>query len=170
MNWRMAGWRERWGRVRHTEVHESAYEPVQVSAHHPELNCPDAASQSIKLSILRSGTRSRFRLSAAFTNSALVVALREDGTAQGFELFRRGSYWEAIEEIPQPYRFRVVLFLGHDGHTHSYRTRFVELPPPVERSQPVPPRLKKSSVAHWLSHPIIATVSHDRSIRSPYGP
>ena len=170
MNPRLPGWRERWGLVRHTEVHQSADEPVQATTHHPELKCPDAASPSIKLSILRSGTRSRFRLSAAFTNSALVVALREDGTAQGFELVRRSSYWESIEEIPLPHRFRVALFLGHDGHTHSYRTRFVEFPSPVVRELESPRRLKESSVANWLSHPIIAAVSHDRSIRSPHGP
>lgn len=146
MSSRMLGWRERWSR--HAEVHESAYEPVQETARYPALKCSDTGEAAIKLSILRAGSRSRFLLSAAFANSALAVTLREDGTAQAFDLIRRRRYWESINEVPQPHRFRVVLFLGHEGHAHSFRTRFVELPSLVVSRLEVPRSLKKSSVAH----------------------
>ena len=168
MSSRTPDWRARWRR--HTEVHESAYELIQATAHHPEPKCAETGHGAIKLSISKSGSRSRFLLSAAFANSALAVTLREDGTAQAFDLIRRGRYWESINEVPQPHRFRVVLFLGHGGHAHSFRTRFVELPSLVVSRLEAPRSLKKSSVAHWLSRHIIAADSHDRSIRSPYGP
>ena len=168
MSLRMPGWRARWRR--HPEVHESAYVPVQATAHHPEPKCTETGHREIKLSIWKSGSRSHFVLSAAFADSALAVTLREDGKAQAFDLIRRGRYWESIEEVPQPHRFRVVLFLGPEGHAHSFRTRFVELPSLVVSRLETPRSLKKSSVAHWLSRHIIAAVSHDRSIRRPYGP
>ena len=165
---RMPAWRERWSRVRHTEVHESEYEPVQATARHPELKCPDAASRLIKL---RSGGWSRMRLSAAFTSSALVVALHEDGTAQGFDFVRRGSSWESIGKIPQPHTpFEWCSSSAMTVTLTRTALGFVELPSLVVREQETPWRLKKSSVANWRSHPIIAAVSHDRSIRSPYGP
>lgn len=85
----------------------------------------DTKHGQVELSIFEAAARPRFRLSAGFADSALVVTVREDGSSQGFDLVRRGAYWESREEIPEPHQFGVTLVLGLGRGADSYRTRFV---------------------------------------------
>jgi hypothetical protein len=37
-----------------------------------------------------------------------------------------GTYWESVEEIPEPHRFDVVVTINHGGHARSYAASFTE--------------------------------------------
>jgi hypothetical protein len=55
-----------------------------------------------------------------------VETRREDGTRQPLAFANRGSYWESLDEIPEPHGFEATVTLGHGHHDHTYTTRFVE--------------------------------------------
>ena len=55
-----------------------------------------------------------------------VETLREDKSRQSFAFANRGSYWESLDEIPEPHGFEVTVILSHGHHDHSYTTRFTE--------------------------------------------
>jgi nickel/cobalt exporter len=86
----------------------------------------------IELSIFEEGVPPRFQVrfpgnNAPSPNDALTVeTIRDDGARQLFQFENKGDYLESTSEIPEPHQFSVALALTHEGHAHTYATRFVE--------------------------------------------
>jgi nickel/cobalt transporter (NicO) family protein len=54
------------------------------------------------------------------------VTERPDGARQVFAFVDRGSYFQSVNEIPEPQEFMARLSIGHDGHSHDYDLSFIE--------------------------------------------
>jgi cation diffusion facilitator family transporter len=80
----------------------------------------------VELSIFEHDAPPRFRLilgaqPAADSVSPLgLETLRPDGTRQSFSFVNRGSYWESIEEIPEPHAFTASLQLADGRHDVTF--------------------------------------------------
>jgi hypothetical protein len=37
-----------------------------------------------------------------------------------------GTYWESLEQIPEPHGLDVTVTVEHGGHAHTYETQFAE--------------------------------------------
>lgn len=94
--------------------------------HGPERQRIGTDHGPIDLSIFEAGVPPRFRLTAAFADSAVAQVLWEDGSRRDFEFVSRGNYWESAAAIPEPHQFTVSLTLNHGGHAHRYSARFTE--------------------------------------------
>lgn len=108
----------------HSHGHDHAV-PAE-SIHGPELQRIETEHGPIDLSIFETGAPPRFRLTAGFADSVVAQAAWDDGRRQDFAFVRREGYWESVDEIPEPHQFNVSVTLDHEGHAHSYNTRFTE--------------------------------------------
>lgn len=99
------------------------------TVHGPELQRIPGEHGTFDLSIYEHGQSPRFRLTSSPPHAVDAVTaetLREDGSRQSFAFTQRGSYWESIEDIPEPHGFDVTLTVARGGHAHAYRTSFTE--------------------------------------------
>jgi ABC-type nickel/cobalt efflux system permease component RcnA len=110
----------------HTHSHDFAHLPAASSIHGPELQRVSTEHGAVEVSIFEAGVPPRFRLTGNFGESAKLETQRDDGSRQTFTLNNRGDYWQSIEEIPEPHQFAVTLTMDHQGHAHTYSTRFTE--------------------------------------------
>jgi len=94
--------------------------------HGPELQTIDTGHGIAMLSIFEDGVPPRFRFTGPVTDWVRAETIRDDGASQEFTFANRGSYWESLEEIPEPHGFEVTLTLGHGNHDHRHVARFVE--------------------------------------------
>jgi ABC-type nickel/cobalt efflux system permease component RcnA len=94
--------------------------------HGPELQTIDTGHGIAMLSIFDDGVPPRFRFTGPATDWVRAETIRDDGASQEFTFANRGSYWESLEEIPEPHGFEVTLTLGHGTHDHRHVARFVE--------------------------------------------
>jgi hypothetical protein len=111
----------------HSHSHGHAHGPVN-GVHGPELQRikTGGGHAPLELSIFEEGVPPYFRLTGAHDDTITVTTIRDDGSRQDFAMANRGAYWESAEEIPEPHRFAIALTTNHDGHSHSYETRFTE--------------------------------------------
>ena len=96
------------------------------SIHGPELQRIPTGDGVLELSIFEAGVPPRFRLSGVPANAITVETRRESDARQDFMFANHGTYWESVEEIPEPHEFAVSVIVDHDGHTHRYETQFAE--------------------------------------------
>jgi nickel/cobalt transporter (NicO) family protein len=99
------------------------------SIHGPELQRMYGEHGALELSIYEFGHPPRFRFTSTRPETVETVTVetrREDGTQQTFALARRGTYWESINDIPEPHEFDIEVTIQHDDHAHSYQTAFAE--------------------------------------------
>jgi ABC-type nickel/cobalt efflux system permease component RcnA len=99
------------------------------SIHGPELQRMYGEHGVLELSIYEFGQLPRFRFTATrpqTVETLTVETRREDGGRQAFAFERRGTYWESLDDIPEPHGFDVNVTVSHDGHAHSYQTAFAE--------------------------------------------
>jgi len=94
--------------------------------HGPELQLIPTGEGELNLSIYEADAPPHFRLTGAHAHSVRVDTLRRDGARQTFLCANHGTYWESVEEIPEPHEFTVTIALEHDGHVHTLETRFAE--------------------------------------------
>jgi hypothetical protein len=94
--------------------------------HGPELQRIETDRGALDLSIFERGAPPRFRLTGVPAASIRIETLRGDGARQMFSMANRGTYWESVEEIPEPHGFTVTVTIDHDGHLDTYSTEFVE--------------------------------------------
>ena len=94
--------------------------------HGPELQTIDTGHGIAALSIFEDGVPPRFRFTGPATDWVRAETIRDDGASQEFTFANRDSYWESLEEIPEPHGFEVTLTLGHGNHDHRHVARFVE--------------------------------------------
>jgi nickel/cobalt transporter (NicO) family protein len=129
----VSAWRELRTRGGHGHSHshgfghsEHRHHDHQNQVHGPELQQLATGDGVLELSIFETGVPPRFRLSGVTADAVAVETLRATGARQLFGFVRRGSYWESVEEIPEPHEFEVTITLEHDGHAHTYETQFAE--------------------------------------------
>jgi nickel/cobalt transporter (NicO) family protein len=80
----------------------------------------------LELSIFEAGVPPRFRLTAASADGIKVETMRENAVRQTFSFANHGTYYESVEEIPEPHQFSATVTIDHGGHSHSYVTQFNE--------------------------------------------
>lgn len=122
----------------HGQGHSHATAPHEGERHHPhkhrsedgihgpELQTIDTGHGVATLSIFEDGVPPRFRFTDPSIDWVCAETIRDDGTRQSFTFAHRGSYWESLEEIPEPHGFQVTLTLGHGSHDHRYAVQFIE--------------------------------------------
>jgi hypothetical protein len=113
----------------HSHGHSHAHDFAHLGGngiHGPELQRIQTDEGEVLLSIYEAGVPPRFRLTVPRADAVSVETLREDGARQIFACANRGTYWESLDEIPEPHGFEVMVALEHGGHAHRYETRFTE--------------------------------------------
>jgi ABC-type nickel/cobalt efflux system permease component RcnA len=96
------------------------------SVHGPELQRIATEEGVLELSIFETGLPPRFRLSGVTADTVTVQTCREGDEHQDFRFANRGTYWESVEQIPEPHQFAVSVIINHGGHAHRYETHFTE--------------------------------------------
>jgi hypothetical protein len=122
-----SAWRELKGEQGHGHSH--AHDFAQFGGHGlhgPELQQIDTGRGELLLSIYESGVPPRFRLTGGNAERVSTETVRPSGGRQMFQFENHGTYWEAVDEIPEPHGFDVDIAIEHGGHEHRYKTRFVE--------------------------------------------
>ena len=99
---------------------------VADGVHGPELQRIETGHGTLELSIFEHGVPPRFRLTGAAADFVHAETLREGGVRQVFAMANRGTYWESLDEIPEPHGFAVAVTVDHGGHAHTYTTEFSE--------------------------------------------
>ena len=125
----ISAWRELKGQQRHRHGHSHEHDFTHLGGdviHGPELQRIDSGHGEILLSIYEAGVPPRFRLTATHADRVGIETLRPSGNRQAFQFENHGTYWESVDEIPEPHGFDVNITLEYDGHEHRYETRFVE--------------------------------------------
>src|SRR5262249_17022637 len=92
----------------------------------PELKRIATEEGVLELSIFETGVPPRFRLSGVTADTVRVQTCREGGERQDFRLVNRGTYWESVQQIPEPHQFAVSVIINHAGHARRYETQFTE--------------------------------------------
>jgi len=80
----------------------------------------------LELSIFETGAPPRFRLSGLTADTVMVQTRRKGNERQDFRFANRGTYWESVEQIPEPHVFAVAVIINHGGHVRRYKTEFTE--------------------------------------------
>jgi hypothetical protein len=127
----ISAWRELIGRQGHghRHGHSHAHDFAYLGAdriHGPELQRIDSSHGELVLSIYEAGVPPRFRLTGTHAGRVDVETVRPSGSRQTFPFENHGTYWESVDEIPEPHGFDVTLTVDHGGHEHHYGTRFAE--------------------------------------------
>jgi nickel/cobalt transporter (NicO) family protein len=94
--------------------------------HGPELQRVPTDRGDLLLSIYEAGVPPRFRLTGPSTDEVMVETLRPGDARQIFLFANHGTYWESVDQIPEPHGFDVTITVGHGGHAHTYQTAFAE--------------------------------------------
>jgi hypothetical protein len=120
----VAAWRELRGGGGHG--HRHTHHVATSGIHGPEQQTIATDLGELVLSISETGVPPRFRLTSVAANAVRVETLRAGGKRQVFLFANHGTYWESVEEIPEPHEFDVVVTLEHGGEAHVFETRFAE--------------------------------------------
>jgi hypothetical protein len=113
----------------HVHGHSHAHDFILLSGgsvHGPELKQVPTEHGHLLLSIYEAGVPPRFCLTGAHADSVGVETLRPDGTRQIFLFANHGTYWESVDQIPEPHDFEVAITVEHGGQACSYHTEFAE--------------------------------------------
>jgi len=108
----------------HLDGNDQGAHPSPV--HGPELRRIATEEGVLELSIFETGLPPRFRLSGVTADTVTVQTFREGDERQDFRFANRGTYWESVEQIPEPHQFAVSVIVNHGGHAHCYETQFTE--------------------------------------------
>jgi nickel/cobalt transporter (NicO) family protein len=110
----------------HSHGHLHGHDFAPGAIHGPERQHIPLGEGGLDLSIFEAGVPPRFRLSGIATASVKAETRREDGTRQIFLFANHGTYWESVEEIPEPHQFRVTLTVEQGGMVRRAETEFRE--------------------------------------------
>ena len=94
--------------------------------HGPELRRIATEEGVLELSIFETGVPPRFRLSGLTADTVTVQTRREGDARQDFRLANRGTYWESVEQIPEPHQFAVSVIINPGGDARRFETQFPE--------------------------------------------
>lgn len=98
------------------------------AVHGPELQRINTKNGVLELSIFEAGVPPRFRLSGVSARAVTVQTHRKAGVRQDFTMVRGWgtTYWESVEEIPEPHEFEVSVTLDQGNNQEHYATQFAE--------------------------------------------
>jgi transcriptional regulator with XRE-family HTH domain len=96
------------------------------SFHGPELQRIATEEGTLEISIFETGVSPRFRLSGVTADTVTVRTDRGGDERQDFSFANRGTYWESVEQIPEPHQFALSVVINHGGHAHRYEAQFTE--------------------------------------------
>jgi hypothetical protein len=129
----ISAWRELRGGAGHGHTHGHGHSHAHDFAHlggggihGPELQRIPTDHGELAVSIYEARVPPRFRLTGAHADAVKVETLRPDGTRQVFVFVKRRTYWESVEQIPEPHGFEIMITVEHGGHVHTYETQFAE--------------------------------------------
>lgn len=106
-------WRLRQGHGHHHDHDETK------TLVHPDGEAP--------LSVFEDGVPPRFRLPVSAPLAPVSLrTVRPDGAIQHFSFVQHETYWESVEEIPEPHEFRVEVTLKGPSGEETIVTEFVE--------------------------------------------
>ena len=95
--------------------------------HHDEIKTLPHRDGNVELSVFEEGVPPRFRLGRNGELSPVVLrTIRPGGDMQTFSFVRHDSYWESIEEIPEPHEFRVEAVLKGPSGEQTLTAEFAE--------------------------------------------
>jgi hypothetical protein len=107
-------------------LHGDDHDAQPSAVHGPELQRIATVEGILELSIFETGIPPRFRLSGVTADTVTVQTSREGDERQDFSFANRGTYWESIQQIPEPHQFAVSIIINHGGHADRYETQFTE--------------------------------------------
>jgi hypothetical protein len=96
------------------------------AVHGPELQRIKTKNGVLELSIFEAGVPPRFRLSGATADAVTLQTRRDGDERQHFMCANHGTYWESVEEIPEPHQFAVSVIIERRGDVLRYETHFTE--------------------------------------------
>ena len=111
---------------------ESSRDRGHQHAHDEQTHRVDTGHGVVDLQIFEDDVPPRFRVSfeaKATVPQGLTVSIeteRLDGTRHGFVVVNKGSYFESVDEIPEPHEFTARLSIAHGGHAHLFDVQFAE--------------------------------------------
>ena len=109
-----------------SHLHENDQSAHSSPFHGPELKRIATEEGVLELSIFETGVPPRFRLSGVTANTVTVQTRREGDERQDFSFVSHGTYWESVQQIPEPHEFAVSVIINHAGHARLYETQFTE--------------------------------------------
>ena len=98
----------------------------KASVHGPERQDVQTTDGPVSVSIFEEGMPPHFRLTGGHFDQATVTTIRPNGERQTFAFTRHGSYWQSVEDIPEPHGFDVALTLRRAGKDADYTASFAE--------------------------------------------
>ena len=107
-------------------LHENDQSAHSSPFHGPELKCIATEEGVLELSIFETGVPPRFRLSGVTADTVTVQTCREGDERQDFSFVNRGTFWESVQQIPEPHQFAVSVIINQAGHARRYETQFSE--------------------------------------------
>jgi nickel/cobalt transporter (NicO) family protein len=123
----IAAWRELRGQTGHAHSHSHNFAHLVAGGiHGPEQKTIATDHGELVLSIYEAGVPPRFRVTGADAHGIRIETLRAIGTRQVFLLANHGTYWESVEDIPEPHEFDVAVTLERGGEAHAFETQFAE--------------------------------------------
>jgi hypothetical protein len=123
----ISAWRELKGGQAHGHNHAHDFSHLGGDGiHGPQLQHIDTGHGELLLSIYEAGVPPRFRLTGIDADRVSIETVRPSASPEAFQFEKHGSYWESVDEIPEPHGFDVNIAVEHGGHEHRYQMRFVE--------------------------------------------
>jgi hypothetical protein len=130
----VSAWRDLWKHGGHgpshshdlPHLHEIDHSAHSSPVHGPELKRIATEEGVLELSIFETDAPPRFRLSGVTADTVRVQTCREGDERQDFRLVNRGTYWESVQQIPEPHEFAVSVIINHAAHARRYETQFTE--------------------------------------------
>jgi hypothetical protein len=107
-------------------LHEDDQSGHPSRVHGPELQRIATEEGVLELSIFETGVTPHFRLSGVTADTVTVQTRREGDDRQDFGFVNRGTYWESVQEIPEPHQFAVSVVVQQGGQARRYETQFAE--------------------------------------------
>src|SRR5215472_17235276 len=107
-------------------LHENDQRAHSSPFHGPELKRIATEEGVLELSIFETGVPPHFRLSGITADTVTVQTCREGDERQDFSFVNRGTFWESVQQIPEPHKFAVSVIINHAGRARRYETQFSE--------------------------------------------
>jgi hypothetical protein len=161
----ISAWRELAGGQTHSHGHSHSHSHDfayfgEHGIHGPELQRIDSGHGELLLSIYEEGQPPHFRLTGPDADRVDVETARPSGRRQSFQLENRGTYWESVDDIPEPHGFHVTITVEHGGHAHRYQTRFAEHEHGHHHSHE-PPQHEHDDIPEAMRDPLYAPLHAD---------
>lgn len=120
----LSAWRDLRRQGGHGHHHGHGHDRAAAGFHGPEWQPLRVGDALLEVSIFEAGVPPRFRLSGAIAERVTAETVRADGTRHRFFFANHGTYWESVEEIPEPHQFRLRVTVELGGQAHSGETEF----------------------------------------------